>query len=61
MTVADLISHLQNFKPSAKVWISDQQGGGGEANFPYKVREPDQFNSGEIPTTGDAVMSYENT
>lgn len=61
MTVAQLIKQLSKFDPKAKVWISDQQGGGGEANSPFKAREPKEFYSGETTAVGDVVMSYENT
>lgn len=61
MTVAQLIKALQKANPKATVWISDEQGGGGEANSPWVIEEPDEFYSGETPKVGDVMISYENT
>jgi hypothetical protein len=61
MTVKEFIEKLQTFNPDAKVWISDEQGGGGEANLPWELKREDKFYSGEVAKIGDVMTSYENT
>lgn len=60
MTVEELIRKLKTFDSNATVWISDEQGGGGKANLPFRTKGMD-FYSGEVAKAGDVVMTYENT
>lgn len=61
MKVKELIDKLIKLNPEGTLWISDQQGGGGEMNSPYQLTHPDEFYSGEVAQIGDVVVSYENT
>jgi len=61
MKVKEFIKLLQKLNPEGKVWISDEQGGGGESNPPHAVGRPYKFNSGETTEEDDVMMSYENT